>query len=240
MLLVKEDAHARALDAGLAEARVAHVHVEPAVALVHEERVAEDVVPVHRALVGVGVHPGQHGQHRIAPELAVHAQRGAAREAAREQVVVRQAVGVRAARLDDGRQADERRERDGQRARRARLAPAARASPAVTARVEPDEAEAAETATYGIAGMKCFTPPKIGVAGQRDHAQRAEDLHGEERARRAVDVDARAQPVGARGGRVPRAEISGSASGPDGLAAAAPQRARRRPRARARASSRAR
>ena len=62
----------------------------------------EDVVPVGGAAGGhvARTIQSQHGQHGVAPELPVHAQRGAAGEAARQQVVVRQPVGVRAPGLD--------------------------------------------------------------------------------------------------------------------------------------------
>src|SRR5262249_8776077 len=72
---------------------------------VHDVGVVVPVVEVELAVRRHGgVDPGQEPRRRIAPELPVHAEVGAARRPARERVVVRQSIGVRAPRLVGGRQ----------------------------------------------------------------------------------------------------------------------------------------
>ena len=110
----------------------------------------------------------QHWQHAVCPELPVHSQRRAAREAAREQVVVAEAVGLRApVSTTAGRQTSTASAAGDARQARALQRPAPAPPARGSARATPI---AAATARYGIAGMKCFTPPKIGVDGTASSA----------------------------------------------------------------------
>ena len=102
----------------------------------------------------------QHAARGDAPELAVHAEVGAARRAAGERVVPGQRVRLRGARsrpraASDDRAADDARSRSRSRHSREHAAASARA-----AHTAPTPAA---MQIVGSAGIQCFSAPKIGV-----------------------------------------------------------------------------
>ena len=122
---------------------------------------------------------------------------------------------MRASCLDHRGQADQRRQR-----RRARPAASARRAAGNARPPAPESARAspiaATTARYGIAVMKCFTPPKIGVDGTASTASGPSVCTSQERARRPVDVFAGAEParLRRRRRRAPRAVPPGATGSP--------------------------
>ena len=105
VLFVDDQRQVRGAHARLLHPRVVHIATQQAVFLAHLQLIQVGVVkidgqPRPRLPIQVRKQPA----HRVTPELPVHTQRRAARRSARQQVVVRQAVRMRAPHLQRRRQ----------------------------------------------------------------------------------------------------------------------------------------